>query len=66
VDEEVAVGEGEAIVGSVCFVANGVESPALTELTVNWNIGQSIKVAISKIIEEEVNTTPRENLVREG
>lgn len=60
------MGEGWIIVGSVLFVATGVESPALTELIVNCNIGHNIKVAISSIIDEEVNTTPRENLLREG
>lgn len=44
----------------------GVASPALTELTVNCKIGQTINVTISRIIEEVVNTTPRENPVREG
>jgi hypothetical protein len=53
-------------VGSVWIVATGVESPALTELAVNCNIGHNIKVTISSIIDEEVNTTPRENLIREG
>ena len=52
--------------GSGWFVAAGVESPALTELAVNCIIGHNIKVTISSIIDEEVNTTPRENLVREG
>jgi hypothetical protein len=53
-------------VGPGWIVAIGVESPALTELAVNCKIGHNIKVKISSIIDEEVNTTPRENLVREG
>lgn len=61
-----AVGEGVMLGGLRVLVAVGVESPALTELTVNCNTGHKINVAISSKIEEVVNTTPREIRVREG
>jgi hypothetical protein len=61
-----AVGEGEICGVSDCAGTVGVESSALTELTVNCNIGHKINVTISRIVEELVNTTPRENRVREG
>jgi hypothetical protein len=61
-----AVGEGVIWADSVCAGTVGVESSALTELTVNCNIGHKINVTISRIVEELVNTTPRENRVREG
>jgi hypothetical protein len=53
-------------VGAVCVGGKGVESSALAGPTLNCKIGQNIKVAISNNIDEEVSTTPRENLVREG
>jgi hypothetical protein len=72
----VRVGEGVAVwvevnelrVGVVVvFVGGrGAESSALAGLTLNCRIGQKIKVTISNNIDEEVSTTPRENLVREG
>jgi hypothetical protein len=62
----VLVGEEGTIVGSVWIAMTEVESSALTELTVNCKIGHKITVARSNIIDEEVKTTPRENLVREG
>jgi hypothetical protein len=61
-----AVGEGEICGVSDPMGAVGVASPALTWLTVNCKIGQTINVTSSRIIEEVVNTTPRENPVREG
>jgi hypothetical protein len=64
----VALAVGEEVITGVSDGegAVGVESSALTELTVNCNIGHKIKVAISNRIEEVVNTTPRDTRVREG
>jgi hypothetical protein len=47
-------------------MAVGVESSALTELTVNCKIGHKISVATSNNIEEVVKATPRDIRVREG
>lgn len=63
---ELAVGEDGISAGSVWVGTYGVESSALTELTENCRIGHKINVAINNKIDEEVNTTPRENRVREG
>ena len=64
----VMLGVGEAVVVEVSegVWSVGVESPALTELTVNCRMGHMINVAIKSNIEELVRTTPRETLVREG
>jgi len=61
-----AVGEAAVVMVSEGVWSVGVESPALTELTVNCRMGQMINVAITSNIEELVRTTPRETLVCEG
>ena len=54
VDESIDSGEGV-----------GVESPALAGLTLNCRIGQKIRIVISSNIDEDVSTTPRDNLLCE-
>ena len=60
------IGEGVSCGVSDGVGAVGVESPALTELTVNCKIGHKISVAINSKIEEVVNTTLRDIRVRGG
>jgi hypothetical protein len=58
----VRVGIGGFAVVVIGVGADGVESSALTGLTLNCRIGQNIKIANINIIEEQINMTPRENL----
>jgi hypothetical protein len=64
--ELVGVGVKAAVAVKVLVGGWGVESSALAGLTLNCRIGQKIRVAINRKIDEDVSTTPRENLVREG
>ena len=64
--ELVGVGVKAAVAVKVLVGGWGVESSALAGLTLNCRIGQKIRVAINRKIDEDVSKTPRENLVREG
>jgi len=61
----VRVGVGGIIVVVIGVGTDGVESSALTWLTLNCRMGQNIKIAIINMIEEKNNMTPRENLNRD-
>jgi hypothetical protein len=64
VDVGVEVGVGGCREEVAAAVVGGIDvkSPALAGLTLNCRIGQKIKVMIRSKIDEEVRTTPRENL----